>query len=75
VIRRGSPIHESVYATHRSGHHDALPYWEILNEPDIEHKISRQDYILLYDAIVTAIRQVSPKTRFVGPPGSCRIEV
>jgi Glycosyl hydrolases family 39 len=51
---------------HRSPHHYRLPYWEVLNEPDLEHSISPQDYTKLYDAIVTAIREVSPRTRFVG---------
>ncbi|MET0494401.1 MAG: hypothetical protein ABW000_14855 [Actinoplanes sp.] len=51
---------------HRSHHHYALPYWEVLNEIDFEHAIGPQDYTLLYDAIVTAIREVSPRTKFVG---------
>ncbi|WP_329457105.1 hypothetical protein [Streptomyces sp. NBC_01497] len=51
---------------HRSPHHYQLPYWEVLNEVDFEHGISPQDYTTLYDAIVTAIREVSPRTKFVG---------
>jgi hypothetical protein len=51
---------------HRSPHHYTLPYWEVLNEVDFEHAISPQDYTTLYDAIVTAIRKVSPRTEFVG---------
>jgi Glycosyl hydrolases family 39 len=51
---------------HRSRHHYALPYWEVLNEIDFEHAISPQDYTALYDAVVTAIREVSPRTKFVG---------
>jgi hypothetical protein len=43
-----------------------LPYWEVLNEVDFEHAISPRDYTALYDAIVTAIREVSPRTKFVG---------
>jgi hypothetical protein len=50
---------------HRSNHHYPLPYWEVLNEVDFEHGISPQDYTTLYDAIVTAIREVSPRTEFV----------
>jgi hypothetical protein len=49
---------------HSSGHHYSLPYWEVLNE--MEHGLSPQSYTQLYDAIVTAIREVSPDTRFVG---------
>jgi hypothetical protein len=59
-------FHDEHGVFHRSGHHYTFPYWEVLNEPDAEHNISPQDYNLLYDAIVTAIRQVSPKTKFVG---------
>lgn len=51
---------------HRSPYHYDLPYWEVLNEVDFEHAISPQDYTALYDAIVTAIRKVSPRTKFVG---------
>jgi len=49
---------------HRSDHHYSLPYWEVLNE--MEHGLSPQFYTQIYDAIVTAIRQVSPDTQFVG---------
>ncbi len=57
---------------HRSGHHYRFPFWEVLNE--LEHGLSPQEYTELYDAIVTAIRAVSPHTQFVGvaqaTPGS-----
>jgi hypothetical protein len=49
---------------HESQHHYDLPYWEVLNE--MEHGLSPQLYTQLYDAIVTAIREVSPQTKFVG---------
>jgi hypothetical protein len=51
---------------HNSGHRIAFPYWEVLNEPDFEAGVTPQDYVALYDAIVDAIHQVSPETRFVG---------
>jgi hypothetical protein len=51
---------------HHSGHHYSVPYWEVLNEVEFEHSLSPQDYTTLYDAIVTAIREVSPRTEFVG---------
>jgi len=51
---------------HRSGHHFSIPYWEVLNEPDLEHQMSAQQYTARYDAIVSAIRAVSPGTKFVG---------
>ncbi len=51
---------------HRSGYTYTIPYWEVLNEPDLEHNISVQTYTKIYDAVVTAIRTVSPQTKFVG---------
>lgn len=51
---------------HRSGHSYELPYWEVLNEPDLEHKPTPEEYTKQYDAVVSAIRNVSPKTKFVG---------
>src|SRR5579872_5930132 len=50
---------------HTSGHHYKVDYWGILNEPDIEHGLSPQVYTQLYDAVVNAIRKVSPQTKFV----------
>ena len=51
---------------HKSHHHYPLPYWEVLNEIDAEHRLSPQLYTQLYDVIVTAIHEVSPGTQFVG---------
>ena len=51
---------------HDSGHHYNIDYWEILNEPEYEHAITAQTYTRIYDAVVTSIRAVSPKTKFVG---------
>lgn len=51
---------------HESGHHFVLPYWEVLNEPDLEHFTTPEQYTARYDAIVSAIRKVSPQTQFVG---------
>ena len=51
---------------HQSGHRYNIAWWEVLNEPDLEHHISPQLYTRLYDAIVTEIHKVSPETRFVG---------
>ena len=51
---------------HESGHHDSLPWWEVLNEVDFEHTMTPQQYTERYDAIVSAIHKVSPKTKFVG---------
>ena len=51
---------------HKSGHHYDIPYWEVLNEPDLEHGFTPQTYTKVYDAMVAAIHQISPKTKFVG---------
>jgi hypothetical protein len=51
---------------HKSGYHYAIPYWEVLNEPDLEHGTSVEDYTKRYDAIATAIHKVSPGTKFIG---------
>jgi hypothetical protein len=50
---------------HESGHHYNFDYWEVFNEVDDEHSMTAQDYTASYDAIVAAIRQVAPKTKFV----------
>ena len=51
---------------HESGHHFDVDYWEVLNEPDIEHHMTPEQYTARYDAIVSAIRKVAPKMKFVG---------
>jgi hypothetical protein len=51
---------------HASGHHYKFDYWEVLNEPDIEHGFSAETYTKIYDAVVEAIHKVSPETKFVG---------
>lgn len=51
---------------HKSGYHYDIPYWEVLNEPDLEHNISPQTYTRIYDAMVTALRGEFPAMKFVG---------
>ncbi len=51
---------------HKSGLFHKFPYWEVLNEPDLEHKISPQLYTKMYDAIVPELKKISPDTKFVG---------
>src|ERR1700687_992700 len=51
---------------HESGYHYSIPYWEVLNEVDFEHRMTPQTYTRLYDAIVTAMKKVQPQTKFVG---------
>ena len=51
---------------HDSGHRYAIPYWEILNEPDLGHNLSPQTYTRIYDAVVEAIQKVNSQVEFVG---------
>jgi len=53
-------------AFHKSGHFYNFPYWEVLNEPDLEHFKSIGLYTKVYDAIVTALKKISPQTKFIG---------
>ena len=36
---------------HYSGYHFAIPWWEVLNEPDYEHRTTPKEYTERYDAI------------------------
>ncbi len=51
---------------HDSDHHYDLVWWEVLNETEAEHQTTPEQYTERYDAIVSAIHQVSPATKFVG---------
>jgi hypothetical protein len=51
---------------HTSGYHYTFPYWEVLNEVESEHQMTPEQYTARYDAIVHAIHEVSPQTRFIG---------
>jgi hypothetical protein len=51
---------------HHSGYHYELPWWGVLNEPDFEHAFTPEQYTRLYDAVVAALRKVSPATKFRG---------
>ena len=51
---------------HESGYHYKFPVWEVLNEPEAEHRTTPEQYTARYDAIVQAIRRVSPDTKFMG---------
>ncbi|CZR70256.1 uncharacterized protein PAC_20157 [Phialocephala subalpina] len=63
-VRGGFTDECGVY--HHSGHTYEIEYWEVLNEIEAEHSIQPAFYNQLYDTIVTAIRAVSPNTKFVG---------
>jgi hypothetical protein len=51
---------------HESGHRYDVAYWEVLNEPDLEYPPDPQTYTRIYDAVVEAMRKVSPRTKYVG---------
>jgi hypothetical protein len=51
---------------HSSGYHYSFPIWEVLNEVEFEHKTTPEQYTERYDAIVSAIHEVSPETKFMG---------
>lgn len=48
---------------HHSGYRYELPWWEVLNEADY---FTPEQYTRLSDAIIAAVRKVTPKTRFIG---------
>lgn len=51
---------------HKSNHFYNIRYWEVLNEPELEHHISPKLYTRIYDAVVSEIKKISPQTKFVG---------
>jgi len=51
---------------HSSGYHYSFPIWEVLNEVEFEHQTTPEQYTARYDAIVSAIHEVSPETKFMG---------
>jgi hypothetical protein len=51
---------------HEAGHAYKIDYWEVLNEPDLEHTTTAEQYTARYDAIVAAIHTVAPEVKFVG---------
>jgi hypothetical protein len=51
---------------HDSPHHYQIAHWEVLNEPDLEHRPTPEQYTTEYDAIVNAIHKVDPAMKFVG---------
>ncbi len=51
---------------HKSNHHYKIDYWEVLNEPDLEHNIPVEMYTKMYDAIVGRLKRISPSTKFIG---------
>ena len=56
---------------HRSGRHFKIPYWEVLNEVDFEHKMTPEQYTARYDAIVAAIHRVLRPLSSSDSPSRC----
>lgn len=52
---------------HKSGHHYKIDYWDVLNEPDFENKITVEQYTRIYDAVTEAIHNIDPNVEFYGP--------
>jgi len=53
---------------HASGHkYENIAYWEVLNEPDVEHGLNPTQIVQLYDAVVSEVRKVAPQMKFMGP--------
>jgi Glycosyl hydrolases family 39 len=48
-----------------SGHHYKVPYWEVLNEVEFEHKWTPEQYTKFYDAVTVAMRKVDPQLKFI----------
>jgi hypothetical protein len=54
---------------YRSGYHFSFPWWEVLSEMDNGENIKL--YTKIYDSVVTAIKKVSPETKFIGFSANC----
>ena len=52
---------------HNSGHLYKVDYWDVLNEPDFENKITVEQYTKIYDAVTEAIHRIDPDVQFFGP--------
>ncbi len=52
---------------HKSDHHYKIDYWDVLNEPDFENKITVEQYTKIYDAVTEAIHKIDPAVQFFGP--------
>jgi hypothetical protein len=48
-----------------SGHHYKIAYWEVLNEIDLEHNWTPQEYTRFYDAVTTSMRKIDPQLKFM----------
>jgi hypothetical protein len=59
-------FHDEYGKWHESGHRFKVAYWEVLNEIDIEHELTPQQYTAIYDAVVADLRKLDPGMKFSG---------
>ncbi|MCL2659010.1 MAG: hypothetical protein FWD64_00635 [Acidobacteriaceae bacterium] len=52
---------------HKSGHHYKIDYWDVLNEPDFENRITVEQFTRIYDAVTEAIHKIDPHVQFLAP--------
>jgi hypothetical protein len=52
---------------HESGYHFKFDAWEVLNEVDLEHRLSPELYTRIYDEVVGALKALDPEMKFSGP--------
>lgn len=52
---------------HKSGHHYKIDYWDVLNEPDFENKITVEQFTRIYDAVTETIHKIDPHVEFFAP--------
>ena len=52
---------------HKSGHHYKVDFWDVLNEPDFENRISVEQYTKIYDAVTEALHKIDSNLQFFGP--------
>ena len=58
---------DEVGTFHKSGHHYKVEYWDVLNEPDFENKITVEQFTRIYDAVTEAIHKIDPNVQFYAP--------
>jgi hypothetical protein len=52
---------------HKSGHHYKVDFWDVLNEPDFENRITVEQFTKIYDAVTEAIHKIDPNVQFFAP--------
>ena len=52
---------------HKSDHHYKIDFWDVLNEPDFENRITVEQFTRIYDAVTEAIHRIDPDVQFLAP--------